>query len=252
MTPETRIKIWNVARSTNISKIYSKKLVRYGDVVEITEYKRPRVTTKRGNKFVERKSSGTRTIQSVLRAKNRLFRLVLNNAGKWGPYPTTFWTLTFEEEIEDLTLANYHFKKAMQRLKWYMKSSPAYVAVPEIQEERYEKYGVKVWHFHVVFFNLPYIPFEDLHSIWGHGFDRIEKVKGVNHMPAYLAKYFQKACKAPELFGRRSYFTSRGLIKPLELFGEKLVDEFLEYATLQPSDEKFENDELIHSKYTIC
>jgi len=100
---------------------------------------------------------------AIFRAKMTLRHLVAANAVGYInpdtnlPYKPLFLTLTFKEPVEDLQQANGEFKKFIKRLNYSLGLELKYLTVPEIQMKRFQKYGVKVWHFHTIFFNLPYI-----------------------------------------------------------------------------------------------
>ena len=115
--------------------------------------------------------------ESIKRAKKRIMDLVNANAMMYKELPK-FLTLTFAEEIEDIEKANYEFQKFIKRLNYEIygekKARLKYVAVPEIQWERHEKYNVKVWHFHIIFFNAPYMYWKKVLKIWKNGSIYIE------------------------------------------------------------------------------
>ncbi|MGA9175462.1 MAG: hypothetical protein WBZ33_16010 [Thermoactinomyces sp.] len=147
-------------------------------------------------------------------------RLINANVGVWG-YPPVFLTLTFAENVQDIRGANYEFKKFRQRLEYRLKIKLEYVGVIEFQKRG-------AIHYHVVIFNLPYIEAGELAEIWGHGFIKINKIDQVDNIGAYVSKYMTKdeyeKEKTDRLIGEKSYFTSRGLRKPLEIVDEKEIE----------------------------
>jgi len=241
---ETKLRVRQVVKPGRISKIYSKKLVGFGKTLEVTTYKKPRVSFKKDDDtYVYRSATGKKTQGSVNRTRTTLFQLIEGNLGQHGVYPPVFVTLTFKENLKDLTLANYEFKKYIKRFRYFLSHDLKYVCVPEFQ-----KRGAV--HFHMVFFNLPFVSFEDLENIWGHGMTNIQSVREVRSMGAYLTKYFSKSANDPRMYGRRAYFTSRGLIRPIEIFGEYECDEFSSCATIIKDVEKVNNNNFKHNTIT--
>lgn len=213
-----------------IIKRVTHKIIKSGDIIEIYEYsegyfkgyqltdsgKRSsgRLKGKKSNNYKEHRE------QVLQRARRDLRRLINSNVDAYG-VPAKFVTLTFKDDIEELKKANSEFTKFIKRLKRYFSIDIKYAAVPEVQQERFNKYGVKVWHYHVIFFNLPYIKSNDLSDIWKNGFIKINRIDRVNNVGAYICKYMTKDNK--DLVGQKCYFTSRGLKKPVEIKEESRV-----------------------------
>lgn len=147
------------------------------------------------------------------RARRDVRRIVNSNVGQYGKeFTTKFCTLTFADHITDLAEANSYFEKFMKRLNYQMfnskKANIKYTAVPE-----FTKKG-RV-HYHVIFYNLPYLKASHLESIWGNGFIKINKIDNVDNVGAYVCKYMTKDNE--DIVGKKSYFNSRGLFKPTEI-----------------------------------
>jgi hypothetical protein len=123
-------------------------------------------------------------------------------------------TLTFANNTQDLSAAHYEFMLFVQRLNDYCfgseRSLLRYLAVPEFQ-----KRGAV--HYHVVLFNLPHLKNVqvELKEIWGKGMIFISKVRGTNGLTKYLSKYITKAIADDRLRGRKRYFASLGLLRPV-------------------------------------
>jgi len=170
---------------------------------------------------------------SKKRARTRLKRIINSNAGFWikrnkKPFPVMFVTLTFKENVTDLKTANYEFTKWVKRLSWEMYKTRfnqlKYVAVPEIQKERDLKTGSAVWHFHVLFFNMPWHieAVKVIERTWGQGFVFAKTVFNPMQAGAYLAKYVAKDFEDIDLF-MKAYYCSRGLFRPIiEYCSEKV------------------------------
>jgi len=133
-----------------------------------------------------------------------------------------FLTLTFAENITDIQQANRYFDNFFKKLRYHY-GAFTYVGVPQIQWKRYAKYGVKVWHYHVAVFGLPYIPQKELVERWGRGTVSIEAMESYDNPGRYISRYMIKDFSEEELTGHRRFFTSRGLYRPEEIRGESIA-----------------------------
>jgi len=223
---ETRLRLGQLIRaSSSISKIYQKKAVLYGKVIEVFDYKKLQITETRKGKFFNRDPFAKRTESSISRARLRLLRLVESNSHD-EDFLTVFLTLTYAEHITDLQKSNIEFKNFLKRLNYYVGVKLKYVAVPE-----WTKIG-RI-HYHILFFNLPFIPKEIIEKKWGHGFTRIEVVKGIENNGLYLAKYFAKSARERSTTNKKAYFCSRGLLRPIDIYGGHEVDTVLSRAIIE-------------------
>lgn len=104
---------------------------------------------------------------------------------------TKFLTLTFKENIQDIDDANNEFKKFIKRLNYQTyhtkKAKLKYLATWEKQQRG-------AIHYHIILFTFPYMPFEQLSEVWGHGFITINKidVNSIENRGRYVSKYFDK------------------------------------------------------------
>ena len=232
---------------------YKRKIIISGNIVEVYEYDKPILEgytdikkNSRGRQAVANDENKEINREKVLqRARRDLRRLINSNVDIYG-VPAKFVTLTFEDDVEDLKKANSEFTKFIKRLKRYFDIDVKYAAVPEIQKERFCKYGVKVWHYHVIFFNLPYIKNNKLREIWGNGYVKINRIDRVSNVGAYICKYMTKDNK--ELVGQKCYFTSRGLKKPVEI---KESDRETSLPTSYPADMLIYENTFINDYNTI-
>jgi len=209
--------------------VYKKKIIVSGDILEVYEYEKNVVAGFKNSKSKGKGRSCVADIEEqeknrelvLHRARRDLRRLINSNVNMYGVSPK-FVTLTFSEDMEDFKKANYEFEKFIKRLNTYCDKSILYVVVPEIQKERLEKYGVAVWHYHVVFFNLPFIKANKLSNIWQNGFIKINRIDKVDNVGAYVCKYMTKDNK--ELKGQKCYFSSRKLYKPEQIKEKNRVE----------------------------
>lgn len=233
----------------NIARVKCKVVIS-GDIVEFYEYENgydkgytlsSHERLKRGRKKDFKSDDYEENRDKVLkRARRDLRRLINSNFGAWGDDCTTkFVTLTFKENVTDLKMANYEFKKFINRLNYSLYNSKKailkYSVVPEFQ-----KRGAV--HYHVVFYNLPFLKADLVSEIWGNGFIKINKIDNVDNLGAYVCKYMTKDNTDVRLEGSKCYFNSRGLFKPFELddsedkkiiesLGDSLLHEQLRYSS---------------------
>lgn len=189
------------------------KYVLSGDIIEIYKYEKD--IKVQGNKAGRAGKSDSETDKkknrgdSLSRAKKTLRRLINTNVKQFGNM-AKFVTLTFAENVTDLSFANNEFKKFIKRLNYELGMKVHYSAVVEFQ-----KRGAV--HYHLVFYNVEYIPAKLLETVWGNGFVKINKIDRVDNVGAYVTKYMTKDNEDDRLVGQKSYFNSRGLYKPVEL-----------------------------------
>lgn len=166
---------------------------------------------------------------SISRTRTNIRRLVNSN-----PTLNKFLTLTFGKSTTELTQANYLFNQAMKRIirkKDYFR----YIAVVEFQKDidyfgRVKEEGGSV-HYHLLC-NLEVPETKSLEELfawekwfelryWKYGFVKIRKVDQVTNMGAYFCKYLGKDMFDRRMFGKKKFFCSQSLEKPIELVGYK-------------------------------
>jgi hypothetical protein len=185
--------------------------------------------------------------KSAKRAKNTIMDTIRCNAWQWhkrngNAYLPVFITFTFKENITDLSTAHKEFTKFIKRLSyehWGRNvNTLKYLSVVEFQERG-------AIHYHVVFFNLPFMDriYDKILSIWGNGFTWVESVKSVNGIIRYMSKYLTKSIEEGKLPKRKSYFVSKGLKKPLMHSFDEVVNVV---RALAPDDAKFDHFEYDH------
>ena len=93
-------------------------------------------------------------------------------------------TLTYEENMTDPKRLYEDFKKFNMRMR-YKGYKYEYIVCMEPQ-------GRGAWHAHLVMIfddKAPYIPNDEMASIWGHGFTVTKKLEDVDNVGAYLTAY---------------------------------------------------------------
>lgn len=140
---------------------------------------------------------------------------------------TKFMTLTFKENVQEISYTNYEFSKFIKRLNFYLynakKQHLKYIAV-------WEKQKRGAIHYHIVFFSLPFIKIKKLQEIWEHGFVKLNKidVDSKDNRGRYISKYFTKDIDDKD-YKQKSFFKSQNLIMPITTHTTK--HELLDFST---------------------
>lgn len=201
------------------------------------DYKRPEKTEKKTNpadlymteeQLLQQKERFK--INNRIRSQQNLVRLV--NANKtYDRGRHSFLTLTYKQDIRDITRAQRDFAKFIQRLNYALfgvknTKKLRYIGVIEFQDET--RGGVI--HFHVILFDVPYIHWQTITDCWGHGSidirarDKSGRPMTVTRVAVYMGKYMAKAFKDSRLDSKKKYFGSRSLERPILLREPAHVD----------------------------
>lgn len=196
----------------------SQKIIVSGEYTEVYNYERPfwvgfpayRRSRPRlkGLKLKQDKKpiTGKMRMDNIKRSQKKLRRLINCN-----PQLNKFFTLTFAENLTDIKIANWCFKKFIQRCARLFPDFQ-YIAVPEFQERG-------AVHFHLLC-NLPYIDgqegLEALRKLWSHGWIDLKQIELINNVGAYLSHYMGKGADCEKLFKQKKFFFSRSLQRPIE------------------------------------
>lgn len=197
------------------ARFYNQKLFICGNTLELYSYSRDVLLggqSRIGSKRSLCHTPKPRTIQSLSRAKKQIRRLVNSNPGM-----NKFLTLTFAENVTDLKQANYEFKKFKQKLERHTKSRIKYLCVPEFQRRG-------AVHYHLML-EMPFIPWQKLSAIWGHGRIQIEEIRDKHKTGSYISKYITKDKTDLRYFGRKIFFYSRkNLVKCVQTVNNWVID----------------------------
>ncbi len=176
---------------------------------------------------------------SISRTRTNIRRLANAN-----PQLDKFLTLTFAENTTELTKANYLFNQAMKRIirrKKYFE----YIAVVEFQKDidyhgrKKEKGGSA--HYHLLC-NLKTPETKNLKELfdwekwfalrfWKYGFIKIKNIRQVSNLGAYFCKYLGKDMFDKRMFGKKKFFCSQKLNKPVEMTGYEATDFYDRYLS---------------------
>jgi len=148
---------------------------------------------------------------NLTRTRSRLCRLIWANETEWGERPK-FFTFTFKDNLTQVAEANAVWSKFARRLK--QRFGPMkYLAVTEFQERG-------AVHYHVIFFNMPYVKGlkKVIAELWGEGFIKLKAIGQIDNVGLYVSKYLTKENADDRLLRKKSFFCSRGLKKPDEYY----------------------------------
>lgn len=214
------------------------KIIQSGDILEIYEYSEGYLKgyTLTENQLNDRTSSENKEDdaeirkRSLQRAKAQLRRLINANVGQYGrEFTTKFLTLTFRDNVQNIKQANYEFQKFIKRLNFKLygtkKANLKYTTVIEFQKRG-------AIHYHTIVYNMPYLKANEISNMWENGFIKINKIDDVTNVGAYVVEYLGQADKGQgkdltddRLKGQKTYFSSRGLMKPEEITDKKIVEQ---------------------------
>ena len=187
-------------------KDYNLRVVRSGNTIEIYEYKNKVFYNFQGYEREYRREKpmdwSGKSETSLTRSRQQIRRLIWANIGKY----SKFLTLTYAENMQDLQTFYHDWKMFLQSMKrkgYTLK----YLYVLEYQERG-------AIHAHVVIFNEEYIPIEAIENSWGKGFVKINAIKEIRNLGAYVCKYLTKESMAE--YNSKSYHASKGLNRPIE------------------------------------
>lgn len=183
--------------------------------------------------------------KSNIRARNNIRRLILANFNN----RSKFLTLTFKENVTSLEEANKEFKKFIRKLRSNL-GNFKYVAVIEFQ-----KRGAV--HYHGLL-DIKYVRVSKLAEWWGNGFIKINDIRHVDNVGAYVVKYMTKADADERLIGKKMYQCSKNLERPREFVGkeaeyilERLKAEKRKVAYSNVYQSKLTGNEIRYSEYNL-
>lgn len=206
-----------------------RKLIHSGDLLELYEYEREPVLAPKRPKTCRHKECRSKRVciafrpkfrlnRNTRRARRQFYRLVRANCAH---KPTFLLTCTMLS-VCSLSVAYTLFTRFMVRLR-RLGYSFEYVAVPEFQ-----KRGAV--HFHCLVFCSG--SFSDLlvnerysrriQRQWGFGFLDVMATDGSPKLAGYLAKYLTKTMSDSRVQFKKSYCSSRGLVRPVSLSSSKM------------------------------
>ena len=242
-------------------KLYDYKIVECGSFVQVYKYLHPRIKNINKNDDVDlnlkkikyevdtsKKETTLKTIneieeRNIIRSKLQCQRIAKANMEYW----ETFITLTFEDNVTDVKLANKRFKYFIDKVR-RIKNDLRYLVVPE-----HQKRGAI--HYHLLtnisindtklMYNQEDNPKFKHVKYWLDGFNSVEHIKGdAKKIVGYISKYMTKDIDN-RLFGQRRFFCSQNCIVPKVSYIDSMDSRDLEFL-----QKKIQDKELIYqNKY---
>lgn len=213
--------------TTSNLEFYDVKLLNCGDYVQVYYLNNRKSKTKKLEKELDIKKLDTDNLKkkeslssaetvieekNIIRSKLSCQRLAKTNSKDW----KTFITLTFADNVENISLANKKFNMFTSKIQ-RVKKDFKYIAIPEFQ-----KRGAV--HYHL----LTNIDINDTSLIvtqednskfkhvkyWNEGFTKVDTLENdIKKIVGYISKYMTKDIDN-RLYNRHRYFYSRNLKQP--------------------------------------
>ena len=195
------------------------KVVITRGVVEVTTYDRlntkpPKPDIQNGEGI--QKEENYKNTQR--KRRNTVRQTITNNFDAGDRFVTLSYANTDRIDITNPLETNKDFTNFVKRLKRSVNVSHG-LAVIEFQDLN----GRGAVHYHLII-KGDYIPATTLRQLWGHGHVKINQIKHVDNIGAYVIKYMHKDMDDQRLQGKRAYLTFGDLTKPETLRSWKTED----------------------------
>ena len=213
------------------------KLIISGHILDLFKYKSPYYVGSSQQARPPRPNSSVAALdkkiinrqKSAWRSRSKVRRTLNTNAGYWykedgAPYPPVFLTLTHARRVTQPDEANEIFTLYIQRMNYHLYGKRAHNLKYLANIEFTKKDRI---HNHLAIFNMPYLHKTEFQKIWGQGFIKVRAVDSVDNIGAYICKYMGKNLDDPRLAGRKCYFPSMGLKKPIEIIDPEQIKNIL-------------------------
>ena len=243
-------------------EVYDFKLIKSGKEIEVYDYRNKRILkgyTRRKRTIITNKNILEKDIWSlddfaqelehqekeqtkkakfsISRTRTNIRRIVNANS-----HLNKFLTLTFAKSTTELLEANKLFNTAIKRI---IRAKPyfEYIAVVEFQKN-VDYHGNKKGkggsvHYHLLCniamsdnITIDVFGWERRFALkyWQNGFVKIKDVNTITNMGAYFCKYLGKDMFDKRMFGKKKFFCSQTLNKPIEMIGNKAISFFNKYV----------------------
>lgn len=226
-------------------KHYNKKVVLSGNILEVYEYQNTRYFDIQSKKSSCNSSSSSDKSKNKKDSLNRSIKKIRNYiATNYTKRATQFVTLGFNSDITDIQIAKKKLERFNSKLKNKLKESPKYIGTIEYQENG------RI-HFHIIYFNLPYIPHDELLKIWNNGSLWIEPVtyglKSFDCLTRYILKQSKLAIDYKNI-----YFRSKANLKePKEIKNDLVVSKVINHLTGAECTSSYKGNNEYVGEYSI-
>jgi len=219
-----------------IRQLIDQELTIYGGYCQHIQYLTPRVVFE-GTEPPPRREEPEKTEASLARTRMNVFRLISCNVNAHGQFMPIFVTLTYARNEQNRKIAARELRYYHMRLAYEVGLKLKYIAIPEFQKRG-------AIHYHVVYFNLPFISPQILEQKWGHGGTNIKSLKSVRKIAGYISKYVTKESIDSRHAGHRLLITSQGLLRPTT-FLNRDVDQQLDRLYLKQESKLTSHNKII-------
>lgn len=227
-------------------------------IVEYKEYEKLNVKNNMDAAREVEKGNGTLTEENYKKRQKKRRDLVRQYVTNNFDENSKFITLTFKDtnkfDIKDVRQCNKEYKKFIKRLNYHVGKKVKYVTVIEFQDKN-ERGAI---HYHMVS-DVKYITNKKLSEIWGNGYVKINRIKHVDNLGAYVVKYMNKNTDDTRLQGLKAYNISKGLEKPYKITSwqneeltKKLYDKYCKDEKMLVYDKRYHHEqagEIVYRQY---
>lgn len=209
------------------------RIVQAGNITHIFNYEK-NLYVSENRRYIKRKKRrktqdyrdqfaiSLRSRKSIQRSKTNFFNLVTANLQ--GEQPVTFITLTYFEQVDDVTVGYIDLKAFFKRLRAKNAPNLRYISVPE-----WQKNG-KI-HFHCLVWGLePEIEQKErvtrnVQRQWARGYCDVRTARDASaKISSYMAKYMAKASEDQRLRNIRAYSFSRNCKRPYKTGSNSIIN----------------------------
>lgn len=152
------------------------------------------------SKLFEKKKVDIEGVKASLNRKKKEIRRTINtNCRKDNKSFCSFFTATYRENQTDEYKARSDFNKFIKRLQYNYPPVKAGNSKRVLSFENYiyclERQERGAIHFHVIFFNCPFLHYTSFQKVWGFGTVDIHCIKKIHRVGSYICKYLTSSEK---------------------------------------------------------
>lgn len=244
---------------TEKPKIYNYKLVQCGEYIQLYVYQNTKVKRPNKNDYddlelkkinFEKQTTKVKVInqlketneiemRNIIRSKLQCQRIAKANMESW----KTFVTLTFEDNIKDIQVANKKFQNFVRMIKKHYDNF-MYLCVPEFQKRGAIHYhlftNIDIENNDLMYVQKDNPKFRHI-KFWNCGFNSVEAIHDEPvKVIGYISKYMTKDIDN-RLFGFRRFFYSQNCITPKVCFIDSVDKKEIDFL-----QQKIQDKELIY------
>jgi len=148
----------------------------------------------------DKKKVNVEFLQKQLNRRKKSIRRIINtNCRKDNKRFCSFFTATYAENMQDEYKAREDFNLFIKRLQYNFPLAFDKKSNRDLSFDNYlcalERQGRGAIHFHVLFFDCPYLHFSKYAELWGKGSIDVHNIRKVHRVGSYVCKYLTNAEK---------------------------------------------------------